>query len=146
MVHPRGSWLDESESADPAQTRQRLAARLAPAASRIWTVRRLDEAPALGLAEVVGGGPVPWLSWMLRRSHWRQGIMGEAVATVVEHLIAVEGVPLLEAWTNATVHRRTPARQSSRATVDSQGRTLPRGTFPLGLQRAPDRRCSGRAQ
>ncbi|MBU3064424.1 GNAT family N-acetyltransferase [Nocardia sp. NEAU-G5] len=113
-------WLDEVASVDAVQTRERLAARLAPANSRMWTVRRLDEDPALGLVELVGGGPVPWLSWMLRRSHWRRGIMGEAVAAIVEHLIAVEGVPLVEVWANAS--NTGSIRVAERAGLTERGR------------------------
>ena len=115
-----GPWLDEPASTDAAQTAKRLSARLAPADSRIWTVRRRDEDAALGLVELVGGGPVPWLGWMLRRSHWRQGIMGEAVTAVVEHLIVVERIPLLEAWANAS--NTGSIRVAERAGLTERGR------------------------
>lgn len=115
-----GPWLDEPASDGPEQTRERLAERLAPTGTRIWTVRRLEEDTALGLVELVGGGQVPWLGWMLRKSHWRQGIMSEAVTAVVEHVLLAEGVPMLEAWANAS--NTGSIRVAERAGLTERGR------------------------
>jgi len=95
------AWLDEDPPKDQTETRKRLMTHAAVDGSRLWTIRLLNDPDALGLVELVGSGATPWLTWMLRREHWRRGITGEAVAAVVEHLMAAEGVERVEAWADA---------------------------------------------
>ncbi len=94
-------WLGEPPSTDEAQTRQRLTARLDHPGARMWAIRMAGERPALGVVELLGTTGTPGLTWMLRPSHWRRGIMTEAVAAVVAHLFETAPVDRLEAWANS---------------------------------------------
>jgi len=94
-------WLGEPPSTDAGQTRQRLAARIGHPGARIWVIRLAGEEPALGLVELLGGTGTAGLTWMLRRSHWRRGVMTEAVAAVVAHLFETGSVDRIEAWANS---------------------------------------------
>jgi ribosomal-protein-alanine N-acetyltransferase len=94
-------WLGEPPSVDAAQTRVRLAERAGLPGALLWAVRPVGEDVPVGLVEKLGGADGVGLTWMLRWSHWRRGIMSEAVAAVVEHLFASAPIDRVEAWANA---------------------------------------------
>lgn len=118
-------WADEEAPRDEAETRERLAARVERPDGRLWTIRRAGEPDALGLVELADVTPTPWLSWMLRREHWRRGITGEAVAALVDHLFAAEGTERVEAWADAVntgsigVARRAGMTERGRFTMST---------------------------
>ncbi|SCF07861.1 Protein N-acetyltransferase, RimJ/RimL family [Micromonospora haikouensis] len=95
-------WLHEPASTSPDETRRRLASRSNLPGARLWSVRRAGHTSALGLVELIGSTAPPGMSWMLRQDAWRQGLMGEAVAAVVAHLLGPGGLDLVEAWADAT--------------------------------------------
>lgn len=83
-----------------AETRDRLQSALEENGGWTWVVRLRPSDEALGTIGIFSdqGTSIRGLSWHLRRSHWGQGIMGEAAPVVVEHLLAHPGITGVEAW------------------------------------------------
>jgi RimJ/RimL family protein N-acetyltransferase/uncharacterized glyoxalase superfamily protein PhnB len=122
-------WLYEDASASVTETRDRLAARLALEDAQMFVVCRAGEDVALGLVERIGATSPPGVGWMLRRDAWGQGIMSEAAAAVVEHLLGVVGLDRVEAWADTNnvasikVARRCGLTERGRlARSDREGR------------------------
>ncbi|MFY1632224.1 GNAT family N-acetyltransferase [Solwaraspora sp. WMMB335] len=136
-------WLHEPASGSPDETRRRLTARCGLPGARIWSIRLAGGQTALGLVELIGATSPPGLSWMLRQDAWRQGVMGDAVAAVVAHLLGQGGLDLVEVWADAT--NTASLAVARRAGLTERGRFAARHpdgqrheTVVLGRRRSED--------
>lgn len=111
-------------AADIDETRRLLARQLDPS-GRTWVLHERGSREPLGTVGLFAGQgpPICGLSWALRRDRWGQGLMGEAVTVVVEHLLAQPGIDGLEAWIDS--RNRRSLGVARRAGMAESGR-LPR--------------------
>lgn len=96
-VHPYGS---DEPTVDVAATHARLVEELRANGGWTWVLRRRPGTEALGTIGLFSdqGTSIRGLSWSISRSHWGQGLMGEAAPVVVDHLLAQPGIDGVEAW------------------------------------------------